>query len=93
MVQEGATAREWAEEQFDGADGIAGLAGDGGPARSAQLNQPTGVAVDAAGNLYIADRINGRIRKVTKEGLIITTVAGSTRPAEILGGARRGPNE
>lgn len=55
--------------------GIAGFSGDAGPAASAQLNQPTGIALDAAGNLYIADSANNRIRKVT--GGAITTVAGS----------------
>jgi uncharacterized protein (TIGR03437 family) len=56
-------------------DGIGGFSGDGGPATSAQLDSPEGVAVDAAGNLYIADRANHRIRKVDTNG-IITTVAG-----------------
>ena len=49
--------------------------GDGGPATSASMNEPWGVAVDSAGNLYIADTYNGRIRKVT--GGTITTVAGN----------------
>jgi uncharacterized protein (TIGR03437 family) len=48
--------------------------GDGGPASAAQLASPSGVAVDQAGNLYIAD--NGRIRKVSSSGTI-TTVAGN----------------
>ncbi|MFH2011587.1 MAG: RHS repeat-associated core domain-containing protein [Pseudomonadota bacterium] len=48
---------------------------DGGPAIEAQLNWPNDVAVDSAGNLYIADTNNGRIRKVNTDG-IITTVAG-----------------
>jgi uncharacterized protein (TIGR03437 family) len=51
--------------------------GDGGPAVNAALNQPTGIAVDAAGNLWIADFLNYRIRKVTANGLI-STVAGNT---------------
>ncbi|HTS29083.1 MAG TPA: IPT/TIG domain-containing protein [Bryobacteraceae bacterium] len=55
--------------------GFAGFSGDGGPAINAQLNSPTGVAVDAAGNLYIADKLNFRIRMVSTSG-IITTIAG-----------------
>ncbi|MBO9541711.1 SBBP repeat-containing protein [bacterium] len=54
----------------------AGFSGDDGPATSAQLNSPQGGAVDSAGNLYIADYSNHRIRKVTPGG-IITTVAGN----------------
>ncbi len=54
------------------ADGL----GDGGPATAAQLNSPKDVAVDPAGNLYIADAFNLRIRKVDTSG-IITTVAGN----------------
>jgi len=56
--------------------GTAGYSGDGGPATSAQLNHPTGVAVDSSGNLYIADCLNDRIRKVTPGGTI-STVAGT----------------
>ena len=55
--------------------GTAGSGGDGGAATSAQLNGPQGLAVDSAGNLYIADTQNHRVRKVT--GGTITTVAGS----------------
>ena len=50
--------------------------GDGGPAASATLFGPANLAVDAAGNLYIADAFNNRIRKVTAATGIITTVAG-----------------
>jgi uncharacterized protein (TIGR03437 family) len=57
-----------------GGGGSSCFSGDGGPALSAQLSTPAGVAVDAARNLFIAD--NGRVRKVTPDG-IITTVAGS----------------
>ncbi|WP_158791193.1 choice-of-anchor D domain-containing protein [Granulicella sp. L60] len=53
-----------------------GYGGDGGPATSAQLNWPMGVAVDAAGDLYIADFSNNRIRKVDQATGTITTVAG-----------------
>ena len=55
--------------------GLGGFSGDGGPATSAQLNSPTGVAFDNAGNMYIADFGNYRIRKVDTSG-IITTIAG-----------------
>ena len=56
--------------------GTAGFGGDGGAATAANLNNPVGVAVDGAGNLYIADSQNHRIRKVATSG-IITTVAGN----------------
>jgi len=59
-------------------NGTNGFSGDGGPATSAQLNGPLGIAVDSAGNLYIADSNNYRVRKVA--GGIITTVAGSGTP-------------
>jgi sugar lactone lactonase YvrE len=52
-----------------------GYSGDGGPAVSAQISEPWGMAVDGAGNLYFADTRNHRVRKVTAEG-IISTVAG-----------------
>ncbi|GAB3625896.1 Serine/threonine-protein kinase PknD [Pandoraea terrae] len=57
-------------------NGTPGFSGDGGAATGAQLNNPTGVAVDAAGNVYIADQGNYRIRKVDKSGTI-TTMAGN----------------
>jgi len=56
-------------------NGTNGFSGDNGPAVNAQLYEPTGLALDSAGNLYIADTNNIRIRKVSNG--IITTVAGN----------------
>jgi uncharacterized protein (TIGR03437 family) len=56
--------------------GSGGTLGDGGPALSAQLLSPESIAIDGAGNLYIADFGNNRVRKVSTNG-IITTVAGT----------------
>ena len=56
--------------------GLRGYAGDGGPALQALFDSPAGLALDRQGNLYIADRMNHVIRKLTPEGLV-TTVAGS----------------
>ncbi len=56
---------------------IAGYSGDGGPASSARLNVPAGVAVDTAGNIFVADTGNGLVRRIAPGG-IITTVAGTT---------------
>ena len=56
--------------------GELGFSGDGGPAVEAELHGPAGVAVDSAGNLYIADTGNQRIRKVDSTGTI-TTIAGT----------------
>ena len=64
-------------------NGQQGYSGDGGPAAGAQVNTPKGVAVDAAGNLYVADTGNNRIRRVAPDGAIVT-VAG-TGDGEIQG--------
>ena len=56
--------------------GSAGFGGDGGPAAQAQLNRPEGIAVDVAGNVYIADTENFRVRRVATDG-VITTIAGA----------------
>jgi uncharacterized protein (TIGR03437 family) len=59
--------------------GVAGYSGDGGPANAAQIYNPFGLATDNAGNLYIADSVNKRIRMVSPDGLI-HTVAGNGSP-------------
>jgi DNA-binding CsgD family transcriptional regulator len=64
-------------------DGTAGYGGDGGPARGAQLNVPLGLAFDRAGNLYIADSANNRVRRVDTNG-VITTVAGDGGAEQLL---------
>ena len=56
--------------------GTPGFSGDGGPASKARVNSPRGIAVDAAGNLYIADYSNQRIRVIAANG-IISTIAGT----------------
>jgi uncharacterized protein (TIGR03437 family) len=55
--------------------GTGGFSGDGGPATSARLRDPQGLAVDSSGRLYVADRGNQRIRRISADG-IITTIAG-----------------
>lgn len=58
-------------------NGGSGFTGDGGPATDAQINAPRGVALDATGNLFIADNQNNRIRRVEAGTGIITTVVGN----------------
>ncbi len=67
--------------------GTPGFSGDGGQATSAQFNRPNGVALDAAGNLYIGDFENNRIRKLSRG--MITTIAG-TGTAGATGDGRPG---
>ena len=57
--------------------GAYGFAGDGGAVDTAEFKNPSGIAVDAIGNIYIADGLNQRIRKVTVSTGVITTIAGN----------------
>jgi hypothetical protein len=58
-------------------NGTEGYSGDGGSAINAELNKPSSIGVDAAGNLFIADTYNQRVRKVNASSGNITTVAGN----------------
>lgn len=59
-------------------NGSPGFTGDGGPAVNASLDQPTGIASDASGNLYVADSSNNRVRRVHPNGIIVTVAGGGT---------------
>ncbi|HEV2689470.1 MAG TPA: hypothetical protein VGV35_12990, partial [Bryobacteraceae bacterium] len=56
--------------------GVSGFGGDNGPAAAAQFNNPSGLAVDNLGNVYVADTSNNRIRKIASNGTV-TTIAGN----------------
>lgn len=58
------------------------FSGDGGPATSANLSGPLGMTTDAAGNLFIADAGNNRVRKVSPSGIITTFAGGGTAPGD-----------
>ncbi len=60
-------------------NGNAGLAGDGGQATQAELNGPSGLAVDSAGDIFIADSVNGRARMVAAATGVISTIAGTSQ--------------
>ncbi len=64
-------------------NGTAGHSGDNGPATSAELDNPWGVAVDPAGNVYISDSYNSVIREVAAGSGVITTIAGNGTPGSI----------
>jgi hypothetical protein len=62
-------------------NGSSGFSGDGGQATLAMINSPGGIAIDSAGNLYISDTGNNRIRKVTPAGVISTVATTGNSPA------------
>lgn len=59
-------------------NGSGGFSGDGGPATAAKLSEPSRICIDAAGNMYIADFHNSRVRMVTPSGMITTFAGGGT---------------
>ena len=67
-------------------NGVSGFAGDGGPATAANLTFPAGITFDSAGNMYIADASNSRVRKVDTNGTI-TTFAGTGDFGDLRGHA------
>jgi len=64
-------------------NGIPGFSGDGGPATQASLNYPWGLTIDAAGNLYIADRANSRVRKLAGAAAGAVTPGGGGPPPSL----------
>jgi sugar lactone lactonase YvrE len=69
--------RPWGQNQLLAGNGQPGFEGDGGPASLARFHTPRAVAVDAAGNVFIADRFNHRVRRIDVATGIITTFAGN----------------
>ena len=79
-----ATSRQWFGTSMTGGDlytiagtGSAGFSGDGGLATSAAFDDPTGIAVDPLGNVYVADTANNRVRVVYAGNDVVETVAGN----------------
>ncbi|MEO8033174.1 MAG: hypothetical protein ABI837_01995, partial [Acidobacteriota bacterium] len=71
-------------ERYAG-NGGGSFSGDGGPARRASIKGPWGVVFDDAGNLYVADRLNGRVRRIDAATGVITTFAGRDEDPNVPG--------
>ena len=71
-------------------DGTSGFSGDGGPATAAQLSEPHSIGLDRAGDLYIADVKNNRVRKVAMKTGVITTLIGNGKRDPTPDGAKLG---
>ena len=71
-------------------NGTAGFSGDGGPATAAQLNQPHAIGIDSAGNLYINDASNRRIREVSN-GIISTFASTGRMSVSVADGCNKRP--
>jgi DNA-binding beta-propeller fold protein YncE len=67
--------------------GTAGFSGDGGPASAAHLNTPAGLAIDANGDLFFADNMNHRVRKINVAGIISTVAGHGESGPDLDGGA------
>jgi DNA-binding beta-propeller fold protein YncE len=62
-------------------NGIKGYSGDGGPATAAALNEPYGIVADRMGNIFVADRLNRRVRRISAASGLISTIAGTGEAA------------
>jgi len=69
--------------------GVAGSSGDGGPAGKAQLNLPYGLAVDGNGNVYVADVVSNRVRRISTDGTIATVAGTGAKGSSGDGGPAR----
>lgn len=65
--------------------GVTGYSGDDTSATSAKLNHPNGLSIDSSNNIYVADQVNNRIRKISVTTSYITTVAGSSTTGSFSG--------